>query len=1296
MNNLQVKNNSQTITLKAIEEARASGDSSLERYRLENLPDDISEFSLAIEEYGLHPVKPFEKTLQEWVQLSSEKSFLLEKMIEVRDASRKNDERFTGFQGIAQGFGTELEPSDAILESLKQQLKESYTYRIDDPTKINKVPAKELIEDITNMDLYLKQYWTKRCRFNDSRYIANCDCTLLENSYTSNRNLKFINRTRRIGEIFDLILSSYLKYIPKSDRPQLYNVSSGMRPDNQSYRFWNGMQVFDLDLKNSPDFENIEDFNALKDKLFEYLSHYKWLLGIGLSSSGRGIHIYTKVNKPHCIWKTDDMNEKVSKFWFQMSYIAKYAAIRYVLTNVCGVRESSNSRSRVIDWSLAKLSHGVKVAYDSKFKINDNFEDLYPIIGYHEPPVPGLKLEDWLYIPAVLDERTYKNWTLQYYEWSDPNFVPETFSSDNFILEDTSIDGVRPYDGEIKYQLRYHVCNTVADLFGEQGRTLCHTILRSDFCRNRAEIDNMFNCSVTTHKTATKFGVQVLQKCGVKIQLKQEYQEQLTESFENTVKQLITKAADSQSKIKSDYYRLLEPNEYLGMFKEDVLNHIENGKANLLIAPPGVGKTEFIKSLAKSHRVCLVLPYISVIDAKIVKDEGINELFDVYQGSVSVEKLRKGRSAVMTIDKFSSLSPEKVSYLFDYIAIDESHLIFTSSFRIEAMSNALKNIKQFVQLNAFDEGAAKIVMMTGTPTGEQIYFNYYNVLNTVYIDKRENRTKEIKFVLCKNDNDMIANIAVHIANSIKAGKRVLYPTNAGDVQAIKLIGMVEYELQRSVKWGYYKKSNAESEMAVSINDNKSIKDFELILASNYLSVGIDINDIQDFECIYDDSFAAYEIEQFNCRLRRVDIVSTVYLALHDGEGNVRTNLLNFTDFSIRMNREDRDLVRDYVDISSKKMELSMSYDPITNRIYTPGFRVENGQIVFKLEEHELTLFENRFLECVRSPHFISKGMSEYGYTISIKEQPEMEELMVNELIKVGLENARLESEVRNEKAINITNWLFDNDVYKTSTGGEIDGLVQRVWKDGIPCIENDEIIEPQVNETFLGDIESITVPSRRIFDEQLWVVQRLLSVYSIDTGRHLFQSCISSSGKIVKTEVNRYIKLISLIKSEERGSLGNEIHSAISDIYDFVQKFDDPDYTVQQIDIDNKIDEITENYLNYLGLKLRTSKMLTKYRDEISELFKTLTYKERVKKEVRLQFRLIPTPDGKYIKKVEEYNDVIIKIFELGDKQLPEELVHQIRMNHVDGSMRKAAEAVRSIKTKQSELEPEDFDMEPF
>lgn len=1295
-------NNKNLISLIDIQNAMVSGDQSLRKIRMEQLPDDLSEFSQAIEEHGLHIARPFEHDLKWWLEKSASEPDLGSKMCEIRQQERDEDSRLNEFVPMSAGFGSTIEPSNELLTIYWQKLEESYTYRIEDKEHQNSVSAKELIEDITNMDIYLKKFWSKRSKINDSKYITNCDCTLLENSYTSNRNLKFINRTRRIGEIIDLILSPKLKNIPKAERPQLYNVSSGIRPDNSMYRFWNGMQIFDLDLKNSPDFDKLgtEDFARISEQIFNSLKHYHWLVGVGLSSSGRGVHIYTKVQKPHCLYLDDQSNEQVSKFWFQMSYIQKYAAIRYVLTHICNIRESS-TRSKVIDWSLAKLSHGIKVSYDSHFHLNPNFEDLYPQVEFHKPPVEGLSLNQWILIPDVLDERTYHNWQSQYNDWLNPNFVPETFSSDNFILEDNALDKVQPFSGEIKYPLRYHVCNTIADLFGEQGRSLAHHILRSDFCRNKAEIDNMFNCSLTTHKSATKFGVQILQKCGVKIKLKNEYEKNLTDEFEKQVKNLVTKASEKPLKISSDYYRCLKENEFIGMIADDVLGHVYSGKANLLVSPPGVGKTEFIKQIAKSQRVCLVLPYISVIDAKIVKDLEVNELFDVYHGSVSIENLQKGRSAVMTIDKFSSLDPEKVAYMFDLIAIDESHLIFTSSFRIETMSNALKNIKQFIQISGFDEYAAKLLMMTGTPTGEQPYFNYYNCLNTIHIDKDSARTKEIKFIFCKNQDEMIANIAMTIASLIKNGKKVLYPTNAGDIQAVKLIGMVEHELQRVVKWGYYKKANADSDMAVAINDSATIKDYELVLASNYLSVGIDINDIDDFECVYDDSFAAFEIEQFNCRLRKVNIISTVFIPLHDNEGNVREQLLNFAEFSIRMNREDRDLVRDYMDISNKKMELSMSYDPITNRIYTPGFRVENGQIVFKLEEHELTLFEKRYLDTVHSPFFISKGMCEYGYKISISDPDSIAQEVIDNLISVGLENAKLESDIRNQKAVNTTNWLLDNDTYQTENGGVIDGLVQRIWKEGIPCNEDSSLAEPVINCDFIGDIQSITVPSRRIFDEQLWVTQRLLSVYSVETSRLLFNSCLTSSGRINKSEVNRFIKLIALIKAEERGSLGDAIHSVIIDLYDFVQKmYDDEELVIDQVDLDNEIDELTQTYLSLLQLNLRTTKMLSKYRDEISELVKTLTIKKRAKGgKFRLEFRLMPTPDGRYVKKIEEFHEIILKLFELSDQSIPDDIAHRIRMNHIDNNaIKSAAEAVAAIKTKTSELDidEDDSEFEPF
>jgi hypothetical protein len=352
----------------------------------------------------------------------------------------------------------------------------------------------------------------------------------------------------------------------------------------------------------------------------------------------------------------------------------------------------------------------------------------------------------------------------------------------------------------------------------------------------------------------------------------------------------------------------------------------------LVDSPPGTGKTEWVKQLAETSRVLLVLPYISVIDAKIEKDIEASGKFDTYFGAKSTEEIAKGRSAAMTIDKFSRLDVEQIAYLFDYVIVDESHLLFTSSFRIEAMSNALKNIKNFISISANDVFAAKTVLMTGTPTGEIPYFSFYNCINTIKVNKKETRGKYAKMVICNNTDEMQFLIANHIAKCLGEEKKVLYPTNAGDVQAVKLVGMVEHLLGRNIRWGYYKKANAGSEMSVSINENATVGDYELILASNYLSVGIDIKDLDNFECIYDNSFAGYEIEQFNCRLRKIDILSTVYVSTHNASGDILPNILNHTTFSLALERNDRDLIRDYIDISNKKMDLTVSYDPITNKI----------------------------------------------------------------------------------------------------------------------------------------------------------------------------------------------------------------------------------------------------------------------------------------------------------------------------------------------------------------------------
>lgn len=1273
---------SKLLTLTMIEKELENNKDSLYKKRLLELPDDINEFSQSLETYKLITIDAYTKSIKDIVNESKNVEHLQEKIKKIRLEEKILDERFNNFTSNFVDFQTQKNfITDSIdnvydetyLNLLRTKLKESYTYLLSDTSKLGEKTSYELIEEINNLEMYLNKTWTIRTKFNDAKYITNNTCTLLENSYTSNKDLKYMNRTRRIGEILQLIQSSWLKKLSKDQRPQLYNTILGNRPSNTEYRFWNGMQVFDLDLKNSPNFNDIKDFNKLKHEIFDRLKHYNWLISVSFSSSGKGIHIYTKVTKPHLITLSEELNERLSCFWFRMSYLQKYAIILNVLKTI-GIKESDDPKHKVIDFALAKISHGIKVAYDKDILINPYFEDIQPMIGFHNGPC---EINDWLFIDEVQNAKTFHNWITEFENWVKGKSSTTLISSD-FIIDNESVKNVRPYDGDVFYQLRYHVCNTIASLFGESGRQMAHYILRSKDCRNEREIDGMFNCSVTSSKQATKYGISILKKCGLKIELPAETAELVEEDFKEEVKTLISKAVNTKTALNANYTIHLESNEYLGMFKDDILANIKGGYANLLVSPPGTGKTEFIKALAKNKRVLLVLPYISVIDSKIINDEGIKELFDIYQGSTSVDGIRKGRSAVMTIDKFSNLSPEKIAYLFDIIAIDESHLIFTSSFRLEAMSNALKNIKEFIGISQFDDYAAKILCMTGTPTGEPIYFDYYGVLNTIHVTKTENRSKSLNFVLCKDDDAKLANIAFHISKSLKDGKKVLYPTNAGDVQAIKLIGMIEYELKRKVKWGYYKKANANSQMSISINENATVGDYELVLASNYLSVGIDINDFVDFECVYDDSFSAFEIEQFNCRLRKVDINSTIYIGLNDNGGDAKGWLLNISNFSIKMNREDRDLVRDFVDISNKKMELSMVYDPITNRIFTPGFRVENGQIVFKLEEHELTLFEERYLDTVRAPFFIAKEMAGYGYEIHIQEDNKLVQDHINNLIEIGLENAKIESEIRNEKVIKTTEWMFDNSEYNTSIGGKIDDLITRIWKENIPVVEDTSITEPEVVETFLGDIEHIKVPNSRIFEEQLKVASRLLSVYSPDTSKFLFESCISDNGKLNKSEVSRYLKLIQIIKSEDRGSLGEEIKDCISEIHNTITEMqNNPDYRLDSIGYEEFIDRLTGRYLNKLQLNLRTSKMIEKYRTEISELVNTLCSKNRKDKAIMLNFRIIPTPDGKYVSKIEEYDATIIQIFQLSDSQLPNEIKRKIRMHHIEDEMKAAADNVQ-------------------
>ena len=96
----------------------------------------------------------------------------------------------------------------------------------------------------------------------------------------------------------------------------------GTRPSGEEYYKWNGLQVFDIDLKSWDG-----SIEKLKKDIYSYLIDFHWFLWICKSPSGNGIHIYTKVTPPHHVHINADKNEYISKYWFTVNYAHKISII---------------------------------------------------------------------------------------------------------------------------------------------------------------------------------------------------------------------------------------------------------------------------------------------------------------------------------------------------------------------------------------------------------------------------------------------------------------------------------------------------------------------------------------------------------------------------------------------------------------------------------------------------------------------------------------------------------------------------------------------------------------------------------------------------------------------------------------------------------------------------------------------------------------------------------------------------------------------------------------------------------
>lgn len=1088
-------------------------------------------------------------------------------------------------------------------------------------------------------------------------FISNNSVTCLATTYSNNVNNKLIYVTRTLGELFLEITNPELSDIPKETRQQIYMTYDGTRPTSDMYYKWNGLQVFDIDLKEWDQVNLIEIF---KRKLYEQLSNYHWFLWICKSSSGKGIHIYTKVTPPHHVYTDVTNNEYISKYWHKINYWHKstiiYDLIRQIhldKSNTLRFNENvfnDNYEINYLDNSVGRITSGIRLSYDKDILVNYNFLDLHvSIFDLKQDNIEKTKIN--LFRLTKINNKFLDN--ISDLTVGDIKDMKEKISEEidlskyEFAGDFNNIQLIPR--NQINYNIRYNVVNTLAAMFGKDGLPLAHKILQSEECKNVKEINSFYSCAISNKKEPTKLGLDILKKVGILKSIKQEVKTVTDNIFKNGIKKAIEKSLNNKFEKPNIE---LGPTEFLSDKNDILLNPLNGGftndKINILLSPPGSGKTYWLLELARQgKKILLVEPFISVIKNKVESDEELMKIFQVFYDSVKLDELLPDKSAICTFDKFARCNYEKVSNMFDYVCIDESHLLFTSSYRIDTTSASIRKIKELFFISSNNPFAAKLILMTGTETGDTYFFG--DIGNVIRVNKKSNQ-KDIEFLICDDSLDCVTRLSNKAYQLINEGYRLLIPTNKGEIYSQKLIGMVEHLLQREVKFGYYKRSNTEQEICKLINEQNTVGDYEIIFCSNYLSVGVDIIDKCKFASLYFGPFSGYEVEQFNARIRKTGIKTIYCIQTETNDGTTNDLLIEEPNLVLKLTEEDIENFKDDKQIAKAKQEFIAQYDPVLHKIVTPGFSVLNNVIKFNKEEYELTTFENKFLEVMVHPVKVARELSKYGYNVSISDEYEGLSLaQQEELKKIGLNSARNEKIRKHNLLVGTYIDLCNKNSFVTENGIEWNDFISWIGKHKELIVEDrsiDEFVKVDIN--LYSNPEKIIVKSKEAFDFVYSPAKYICSKYSKQKAIELIYNYVDEAGILKKKTFTRTIHLMKLVDKADSNELAEPTFKTIEKMYEWLDKFSiDKGYRISYNTYQADLDVWTNSYIDMLGIKINTSYGFQKIKDNIIEMLNDLATKNTNKEGIRFDYNTVPNEDGVNYKHKKSVDTMIEKMFNI-------------------------------------------------
>lgn len=982
--------------------------------------------------------------------------------------------------------------------------------------------------------------------------------------------------------VYNWIKSEDNHFIPKNNRRVLYSTNSQDRPvGEKSYINWNGFQVIDMDIKD----RNLAE--RLKVDLFNKLKHYSWFMGIVLSSSGKGLHVYTKIQLME-----EDSDILKKKLMFKVNFRHKYTFV-YLACLSC-IKDTIYTKDNVLAWmdiSMNKPQQGVFIGYDDKPLFNTSFFDDFIYVCFDNVEDIGHPDIDWI---------THKDLKQIFKDY-------ETLTDEDQVIT-TTVDSVGEPSTDIfnrvhyKHDYRWRLANTLVNIFGyEKGyeylRSICQHSISS------YELKSLCKTAKSHNKQVDPLAVNLLNKNhGFKIKLNVENnvnsKDEIIDIIEKTKNPLILKESNNFITFN------IRKTEYLGHIKENILKTIKdnNSRITLLEAGAGLGKTEMVKSLIKDgYRVLMIMPFTSTIKSKVEKDG----VWDFYYGNKKV-RLDKSPGVAMTVDKFAKLEMIDIeSAGIDYIFIDESHLLFQSSYR-DVMPKVVRKIRNTV---------IPIILMTGTPSGETVFFE--NITH-IRVRKEETRRKTFNVCLAENKQDLTMHMCRYMARDIYNGKRILFPSNQGNLYKEDILTRVEYILKteyadtREVTLNYYKKANVGEKFMDDINFRKTINNTDILMCSDYLSVGVDILDRFEFNIYFSDLKMPQEIEQFANRLRNNNLDIYLFVSKRDNEGNP-VNIYKYTPLNLAFSKEEQNMIaglNKLIDINRNIEDIDTKHSIISKLFRDVKYIIYNDiECKYYFDEIALKVcfFEDKYRQFVQQLPIIVKGMICYGYEYSINELGIFEiKSMIDEVGNVEelVEKSKIQLKQNNTKHINELMSMITVDrlnIYSDVMRGKYDIKKGKEWAE--------DVVD-----------RSMTVKNIEVFEKVVPLFVSMSKLLTIDDIRDVFKFCQREDGSYNFAAIERIKLLINIVYYSKKDRLDVSVADFMDKVYEFIKI-----KKCHKTEITRFISDIASEFAHKIStddIKVYLNRdIMEKLRDVYNKLFRCFVYVNRPngKGEVKLE-----------------------------------------------------------------------------